>query len=182
MKQRTIRIIKIILGAYLTFIGSVHFINIYDQKPSDMYLQIMIAFVFIIVGVMYMIWDVRKLVEKVLREKAELAAQKEAEERERRYKELHSSDKFRTAPMRVIRPISFEKIKENETTENIRDKESEESKESEIGIKISEELESGIEILEESKESESGIEILEESKESEIGIEISEEIESLKEE
>lgn len=159
MKQRMIQIIKIILGAYLTFIGCVHFINIYDQKPSDMYLQIIIAFVFIIVGVMYMIWDVRKLVEKVLREKAELAAQKEAEERERRYKELHSSEKFRTAPMCVIRPISLEKIKENETTENIRDEESEESKESEIGIETSEE-----------------------SKELEIGIEISEEIESLEEE
>lgn len=70
MKQRTIRIIKIVLGAYLTFVGSVHFINIYDQKPSNMYLHVMIAFFFIITGVLYMIWDVRKLVERILREKA----------------------------------------------------------------------------------------------------------------
>lgn len=148
MKQRTIRIIKIILGAYLTFIGSVHFINMYAQKPSDMYLQIIIAFFFMTVGVMYMIWDVRKLVERILREKAELTLQKKAEERERRHKELHSSDKFRTAPMRVIRPVSLEKEeenledfeedqiiitvydeKENSTIENIHNEKSEESEE-----------------------------------------------------
>lgn len=153
MKQRTIRIIKIVLGAYLTFVGSVHFINIYDQKPSNMYLHVMIAFFFIITGVLYMIWDVRKLVERILREKAELAAQKEAEEREKRYNELHSSDKFRTAPMHVVRPISLEKEeedledfeedqiiitvhdeKENSVVENIHNEKSEESEESTIDI------------------------------------------------
>lgn len=142
MKQRTIRIIKIILGAYLIFIGSVHFKNMYEQKPSDMYLQTLIAVFFIAIGITYMIWDVRKLVERILKEKAQRAVQKEVEERTKQYKELHSSDKFRTAPMRVIKPISLEKMKENETIENIPNEESEESKESAIGIEISEEIES----------------------------------------
>lgn len=82
-----------------------------------------------------------------------MAAQKEAEEREKRYNELHSSDKFRTAPMHVVRPISLEKEeedledfeedqiiitvhdeKENSVVENIHNEKSEESEESTIDI------------------------------------------------
>ncbi len=113
MKQRMIRIIKILLGAYLIFIGSAHFINIYDQKPSDMHLQIMIALFFVIMGIGYMVWDVRKLLERFLKERAIKAERKKAEERVRKYKELHSSDKFRTAPMRTVKPISLEKMEED---------------------------------------------------------------------
>lgn len=116
MKQKTICILKIVLGAYLAFVGSMHFINMYAQKPSDLYIQIVIAFFFVVAGVMYMGLDIRKLIVETQKEKTERVAQQEAEERKRRYQELHNRDKFRTAPMRVVTE-ALEKIETEEAIE-----------------------------------------------------------------
>lgn len=113
MKQKTVRIIKIVLGAYLTFIGSVHFINIYAQKPGDMQLQIAIALFYILIGAAYMIKNVQKIWEKAIKAKMEEATKQKEEEEKRRYRELHSNTKFRTAPMRIVEPIDLEKAEEN---------------------------------------------------------------------
>lgn len=112
MKKKKVQIIKIILGAYITFVGSMLFIDVYDQKPSDMQLKILIAVIFVITGIYYIVKNAQNILEKYQTAKAEQISLEQQEEAERRHRALHSSDKFRTAPMRVIKPINLEKSEE----------------------------------------------------------------------
>lgn len=113
MSRKKVRLLKKILGAYLMIIGTLLSINVYEQKPSNMQFIFVFASIMIIVGFLYLIQDIRKALEKAMQEKAEKNAKIQEEERIRRHKELHSSDKFRTAPMPVVKSVKLETSEEN---------------------------------------------------------------------
>ncbi|MEE1087181.1 MAG: hypothetical protein U0L05_08495 [Schaedlerella sp.] len=131
MKKRKIRIIKIILGIYLAFVGSMLFINVYKLQPSDLSFKITISVFFIITGIIYVVKNSRKILEKNKAIKIERILREKAAEEEKRQQELHSSSKFRTAPMRIIKPVSLEKIEEQ------KDIKKEKAKELVVNIEIS---------------------------------------------
>lgn len=112
MSKKKVRMTKMILGAYLVIIGILLCIDVYDQKPSNMQIIFIVASIMIIVGFLYLIQDLIKAFEKSMKEKAEQKARMQEEERIKRHKELHSSDKFRTAPMPVIKPVKLAKMEE----------------------------------------------------------------------
>ena len=99
MNKKGMKIFRIVIGAYLTLIGITLFTDVYSQKPTNQVLLLLCAIALIVAGIACIVQSVRKMfnifkVEKENRDEVEKKA-----EQERRHKELHSSDKFRTAPM-----------------------------------------------------------------------------------
>ena len=101
MNKKTNYILRLVLGMYLTFIG----INLVREtivsRPSDLAFKIFMGVIFIIIGVGYAIWIIKRMLAS---KKAELEEQKREEAAENALRKMQLrkervSAQSRTAPM-----------------------------------------------------------------------------------
>ncbi|MBO5460409.1 MAG: hypothetical protein J5983_01255 [Ruminococcus sp.] len=109
MKIKLSHIFRIILGAYLVYIGVMLFIDVYAQQPTNYMVLLGCAIFFIVIGMGYSTQLIRKWFKNTKLEKDRVLAAKKAAEEEKRHRELHSKDKFRTAPMPKVDTVKKRK-------------------------------------------------------------------------
>lgn len=142
MNKKRSTALRIVLGAYLTFIGGQLMYDVVTEKPSDMTLKCAMAAVFMIIGVGYIIWSIRGAVDFSQWKKKKAPVPEDTKDKKVYRRPVTDKTTYRTAPMPTAQEIEAgmrapeEKVsvkssekKNNVTVDLTREEDSEESSE-----------------------------------------------------
>lgn len=99
MNKKSGLILRIMLGAYLTYLGVDLVRTIMAEKPSDMMMKAAMGVAFIIVGICYAIWAIRGAWKLYKTANPDMEKEEENPEEKVYKRPVTDKTKYRTAPM-----------------------------------------------------------------------------------
>ena len=117
MNKKSGFVLRMVAGLYLSYLGIALFSQAMRDKPSDYMMKVVIAVIFLGVGVWYTIRNIRSLYQLTMGDSADGKKKDDVSEtngKKEFAKPQHDKTKFRTAPMPVIREDAVKSLEETD--------------------------------------------------------------------
>lgn len=117
MNKKSGFVLRMVAGLYLSYLGIALFSQAMRDKPSDYMMKVVIAVIFLGVGIWYTIRNVRELYRLTMGDQADKDKKDEGSENDGKKefpKPQHDKTKFRTAPMPVISEDAVKSMEETD--------------------------------------------------------------------
>lgn len=117
MNKKSGFVLRMVAGLYLSYLGIALFSQAMRDKPSDYMMKVVIAVIFLGVGIWYTIRNARELYRLTMGDPADKDKKDEGSENDGKKefpKPQHDKTKFRTAPMPVLREDAGKSLAETD--------------------------------------------------------------------